>query len=216
MRALTFPLMGFARHRIGTDGRGITTLAAAWGCPLQCRYCLNPMCREPRTPVRQVTVSALYQMTRCDDLYFQATGGGITFGGGEPLRHAAFISRFRRHCGRRWRITMETSLYAEPDDLQTALGCVDDFIVDIKDMNPSIYQAYTGMDNERVLQNLRALLAGAGSERVLVRVPLIHGFNTPADVQRSLTQLRRLGATRFDVFAYRVPKAVMHPSTLIS
>ena len=212
MRTLTFPLMGFARHRIGTDGHGVTTLAAAWGCPLQCRYCLNPKCRVESTPVRHVTVPALYEMARCDDLYFQASGGGITFGGGEPLQHADFIAGFRRRCGRRWRITMETSLYASTDRLQTALGCVDEFIVDIKDMNPAIYRAYTGMDNKCVLQNLGALFASAGSGRVLIRVPLIRGFNTPADVLRSLGQLRRMGFTRFDAFPYRMPEDAVPPS----
>ena len=38
----TFPLFALSRHRMATDGRGVTTLAAAWGCPLRCRYCLNP------------------------------------------------------------------------------------------------------------------------------------------------------------------------------
>ena len=99
MKNETFPLMGFARHRLGIDGEGVTTLVAAWGCPLQCRFCLNPQCRDKNTPIKQITPEELFNMAKIDDLYFRATGGGITFGGGEPLLHAEFIRAFRKRYG---------------------------------------------------------------------------------------------------------------------
>ena len=203
MDALSFPLIGFSRHRMGTDGRGVTTLAAAWGCPLRCRYCLNPQCLDANTPVRRVTPEALYDMTRADDLYFQATGGGVTFGGGEPLMHAPFIRAFRALCGGRWRITAETSLNVPEALLDIAAGCVDAFLVDIKDMDPDIYRRYTGADNARVIRNLEALLGAVGPGRVIVRVPRIPGFNATEDVDRSVGALRRLGVTQLDLFTYR-------------
>ncbi|MBQ6594887.1 MAG: radical SAM protein [Clostridia bacterium] len=197
-----FPLMALSRHRLGSDGRGVTTLAAAWGCPLSCRMCLNPQCKDPKTPVRPVSPGDLYAMTRADDLYFRATLGGITFGGGEPLSHAYFIKAFRKLAGDAWRITVETSLSVFPGLLAAALQCVDEFIVDIKDMDPDIYRRYTGQEPDLAYANLESLLAAAGPERVLVRVPLIPGFNTREDVARSEKALRRMGAERLDLFTY--------------
>ncbi len=205
----TFPLMGFCRHRLGIDGAGVTTLAAAHGCPLRCRMCLNPQCNSPQTPVRHVTPEALYEMARVDDLYFRATGGGVVFGGGEPLLHAQFIRAFREICGDDWRILAETCLNVPGEKVRAAAACVDEFMVDIKDMDPAIYARYTGGDNAQTLQNLRWLLDAVGPERVVVRVPHIPGFNAPEDVRRSVDALKRMGATRLDVFAYREKPAPM-------
>ena len=204
----TFPLMGFCRHRLGIDGAGVTTPAAAHGCPLRCRMCLNPQCLSPETQVRQVTPEALWEMARVDDLYFRATGGGVVFGGGEPLLHAEFIRAFREICGDGWRILAETSLNVPEEKVRTAAACVDEFMVDIKDMNPEIYARYTGVDNAQTHQNLRLLLDVAGAGRVVVRVPHIPGFNAPEDVRRSVDALKRLGATRLDVFTYREKPAL--------
>ena len=203
MGSLTFPLMGFSRHRLGIDGQGVTTLAAARGCPLQCRYCLNPQCRDPKTAIRPVTPKELYEIARVDDLYFQATGGGVTFGGGEPLMHAEFIAAFRNICGNVWRVTAETCLSVPAEKIRTAAGCVDEFMVDIKDMNPGIYRKYTGAEITLTKANLKELLALVGPDRILVRVPLIPGFNTAEDTERSADELHAMGITRLDRFAYR-------------
>ena len=79
---------------MGTDGDGITSLIAGAGCPLHCRWCINARLLREAQAVR-VTASELLERVRTDDLYFRATGGGVTFGGGEALLHAGFISRFR-------------------------------------------------------------------------------------------------------------------------
>ena len=205
MDSLLFPMMGFARHRLGIDGPGVTTLVAASGCPLKCRYCLNRQCWDPDVTIRLVTPEALYDMAGVDDLYFQATGGGVTFGGGEPLLHAPFIQAFRRLSGDRWRITAETCLNIPAELLRVACDCVDGIIVDIKDMDPAIYKRYTGTDNARIRENLEALLRAVGPERVLVRVPDIPGFNTTETVEAGEAALRAMGVTRIDRFTYRTP-----------
>lgn len=200
-----FPLFALCRHRMGSDGAGVTTLAAARGCPLRCRYCLNPQCLKEETPARMVAPEELYEMARVDDLYFQATLGGVTFGGGEPLLYAPFIAAFRQRCGKTWRLTAETSLNVPEDLARAALPALDEVIVDVKDVDPAIYRAYTGGDNARALFNLRLALETLGAERVLARVPRIPGYNTERDVQKSVAALRKMGVTRFDVFSYRLP-----------
>ena len=203
----TFPMMAFSRHRLSTDGPGVTTLVAAWGCPLGCALCINPGCRRENTPVRRVTPRELYDMAAVDDLYFQATGGGVTFGGGEPLLHAPFIEAFRALCGDKWRIVAETSLFVPPENVNTAAGCVDEFLVDVKDADPAVYRAYTGQDNALVLRNIERLLGLVGADRVIVRTPLIPGYNAPEGVERTGKALRALGVTRLNIFEYVKPPA---------
>ncbi len=204
MNAPVFPLIGFERLRMAIDGRGVTTLAAAWGCPLRCRYCLNPQSWREDTLVRRVTPEELYAMARVDDLYFRATGGGVTFGGGEPLLRAQFIRAFRGVCGRDWHLTVETCLNVPEENVRAVLGQVDEFVVDIKDTDGEIYRRYTGADSAQARSNLALLLREAGPERVVVRVPAIPGYNTPEDQERSRERLAALGARRFDLFPYIV------------
>ena len=141
------PVFNIARHRLQTDGKGVTTLVGAYGCPLRCRYCLNPHAWNPQTLEKCVmlTPEALYEKVKIDELYFLATGGGVTFGGGESLLHVDFIRQFRRLCGPDWTLTLETSLNVSEERFLKVLDSVNDFIVDIKDLSPSVYEAYTGM-----------------------------------------------------------------------
>ena len=200
-----FPLVCLSRLRMATDGQGITTLAVGAGCPLRCQYCINAYAWKENCRFTSVNSQGLYDLIKRDDLYFQATEGGITFGGGEPLLHAAFIREFRMLCEGKWRITAETSLNVPELYQQIALECVDEFIVDIKDMDPEIYFRYTGAQNTAVKEGLKLLIRTLGSERVLVRVPHIPGFNTADNVARSIEQLHELGVKRIDEFTYICP-----------
>ena len=198
------PFIGVNRHRIGVDGEGVTTLAAFHGCPLRCRYCLNPSCLDANARVRWFTPESLYPELLIDDLYFIATGGGVCFGGGEPLLRPEFIRQFHALCADRWKITLETSLNVPLQSLQTVAPLVNDFIIDIKDANDEIYTAYTGKTNAQVWENLQWLSDNYDREHVIIRVPLIPEFNTEEDVERSVEQLQTLGLGKFDRFTYRV------------
>lgn len=196
-----FPLLSLARLRMGTDGTGVTTLAAGAGCPLHCRWCINKRLLT-EAPAVEVTASALIDRVMVDDLYFRATGGGITFGGGEPLLHASFISRFRQLCPAQWKIFVETSLAVPRAQVCEAAESVDSFIVDCKDMNRGIYSRYTGGDASLMEENLLFLADQVGPERILVRVPLIPEYNTRSDQEQSIAKLRAMGITRIDAFDY--------------
>lgn len=196
-----YPLLAVSRLRMEIDGEGVTTLIAGAGCPLSCKYCINKAVLQ--TPPKSVAAEELYDKVKIDDLYFQATGGGVTFGGGESLLHAEFIRKFRTLCQDRWHIYAETSLNVPSELVRIAASCVDGFIVDVKDMNPEIYRAYTSRDNAQVIENLKLLLKLVGQERIFVRIPLIPNYNTADDQQNSIAALKSLGLTRFDVFTYR-------------
>lgn len=200
------PVFATERHRMTTDGQGVTTLVGAYGCPLQCRYCINRHAWNPSTLKHCTYLSSqeLYERVKIDHLYFLATGGGITFGGGEALLHVDFLQEFRAVCGADWRLTVETSLNVKQEVLEKALEVVDDFIVDIKDLNPQIYEAYTGKGNEQVLTNLKLLAGRLGEKQVRVRVPAIPDFNKKEDVEASVAKLKAMGFEDVEVFGYVV------------
>ena len=194
-----FPLLSLSRLRMEVDGEGVTTLIAGKGCPLNCKWCINKKILQ--TAPTPITVQELFDRVKIDDLYFQATGGGVTFGGGESLLHIDFIHSFRTLCENRWKIYAETSLCVPQEKVDIAAQCVDGFIVDIKDMDPEIYRAYTGKDASLAHSNLEHLLSLVGPERILVRVPLIPDFNTKEAQSRNVETLKAMGFTRLDPFS---------------
>lgn len=199
------PIIGISRHRIATDGEGVTTLVAFHGCTLRCQYCLNPQSIDPDMACRQISPEQLYEETRIDNLYFLATGGGVTFGGGEPALRHAFICRFKEVCDPGWKIFIETSLNVPQAHVEALLPIIDGYIVDIKDTHPATYHAYTCGHWERVLDNLRLLASKELHDRVTLRLPLIPRFNTADDVDESEQLLRQMGFTHFDRFEYITP-----------
>ena len=196
------PFIGIVRHRIQTDGKGVSTLAAFHGCPLRCQYCLNPQCQREDV-WRTFTPESLYEEVKIDQLYFLATGGGITFGGGEPAMHPDFIARFRKICGPEWNLTLETSLNVPADHVRQLSSVVNQFIIDIKETNDEIYRRYTSLSNRRALDNLQELLQEGRGDDLIVRLPLIEGYNTQEDIERSTEKLRAMGVEHFDFFTYR-------------
>ena len=205
---LRFHAIGVDRLRVINDGDGVTTLVAGYGCPLRCKYCLNPQCFEEEKPVKSYMISELLQEVAVDDLYFQATGGGIVFGGGEPLLQADFIHAFRAACPKEWKLYLESSLAVSQEELRKIIDDIDFFLIDIKDMNPEIYQAYTGKKSDRVFQNLKMLVDSGKAERTCLRIPLIPEYNSDKDRKFSVEKLKQMGFTEFDLFEYNVSLAL--------
>lgn len=200
------PVVAVSRIRMQTDGKGVTTLVCFHGCPLRCHWCINPFSFAEDTKRDIVTPQKLYDKVKLDELYFLATGGGVTFGGGEPLLYPDFLHAFREICGDAWHLCAETSLSVPWEHVQKAAECIDMFYVDCKDTDPDIYKSYTGKDNAQMLSNLQKLVALIGTERVVVRVPLIPDYNTDQNRQKSRAVLQGLGVTQFDFFTYKTRK----------
>lgn len=136
-----------------------------------------------------------------DAVYFEITGGGVTFGGGEPLLKAAFIKEYKE-CNPSISVAVETALNVDYDAVKSLADIVDYWIVDIKDMNDEIYFSYTGQSNARMIQNLVYLLKR--NTQIRCRVPKIPEYNTDDDVQSSVAQLREMGVREIEVFEYEV------------
>lgn len=196
------PLIAIARHRLTVDGEGVTTLVAFHGCPLRCAYCLNRQCWEPEGISQWTTPKELVDELMKDHLYFLATGGGVCFGGGEPLLYSDFIVQFCQLCPKEWHIYLESSLNVPSERLEAVIPYVHHYYIDVKDMNPDIYHRYTGGTPTLVQQNLQLLADRHLQERVVVRLPLIKDYNNDGDRQSSRHQLEVMGYTRFDLFEY--------------
>lgn len=199
-----FRAFALDRLRMASDGVGITTLVCGYGCPLRCRYCLNRQSWQAGTPTRDYTPDELYRILRIDDLYFRATGGGVTFGGGEPLLYADFLPAFRAVCGPDWTINVETSLAVPTAAVETAVAAADLFIVDVKEGDPARYLAYTGRDADLAWRNLARLLELVGPDRIVARVPLIPEVNEAADTDATAARLQEMGIVQINRFVYRV------------
>lgn len=200
------PLIGICRHRLTIDGEGVTTLVAFHGCPLRCQYCLNSQSLRPDGVWQRLSVDEILEQVVIDDLYFQATRGGICFGGGEPLLRSEVIRKFCQQCPKEWNVYLETSLNVPLHHLQQVVPYITHFYIDIKDLSSDIYRRYCSADNARVMENLQYLADLQLQSRVTLRLPLIPNYNTPSDRQRSRQQLEEMGFTHFDEFEYIIPE----------
>lgn len=202
LKELTAPIYGISRHRILRDGDGVITLVAFSGCPLKCKYCINPQSNTLESAKYNLTAKELYHKVNVDNLYYLATNGGITFGGGEPLLYADYIREFASICNERWNLNIETSLNVPLSEIKKIIPFIKEWIVDIKDVDPTVYGNYTSKTNEQVLENLRFLASSVDIEKVLIRTPRIPNYNTDDNVSITQEFLSGLGFIRFDKLTY--------------
>ena len=188
---------------MATDGNGIRTLIGTYGCPLRCKYCLNPQSWDRSIKPALYTPEKLYKKVSIDSIYYQATNGGITIGGGEPLLYTPAIEAFAALCPDTWNLWTETALNVDRRYVELASKVFHHFVVDIKTLDAEIYRAYTGRDFKQSLDNLLYLQSVVGSEKISVRVPLIPGFTDATSQEKSTKELVSLGFSDIDTFTYR-------------
>ena len=202
LKELTAPIYGISRHRILRDGDGVITLVAFSGCPLKCKYCINPQSNTLESAKYNLTAKELYHKVNVDNLYYLATNGGITFGGGEPLLYADYIRDFASICNERWNLNIETSLNVPLSEIKKIIPFIKEWIIDIKDIDSTVYSNYTSKTNEQVLENLRFLASSVDVEKILIRTPIIPNYNTDDNVLITQEFLSGLGFIRFDKLTY--------------
>jgi pyruvate formate lyase activating enzyme len=111
-----------------------------------------------------------------DRVFYEQSGGGVTFSGGEPLWQAEFLKEALKCCKTAGLHTaVDTCGLAPLQDLLGIAPFTDLFLYDVKSMNDKEHIRYTGLSNERILHNLREL--GRVHKSIWIRIPLIPGFN---------------------------------------
>ena len=200
-------ILSISRLRMGTDGNGISTLVVFFDCPLHCKYCINDFCHKPQKPFVGVqhaafTPQELIEILRKDDIYYLMSGGGIVFGGGEPLLQAKYIHKVCTLADQRWAKRIETSLNIPWDNIKPVLYDMDEWIIDIKDINNDIYKNYTGKDNKNMIKNLLKLRNKISSDKIHIRIPRIAGYNSEYDIEKSIQWVRENIGAEPEVFSY--------------
>jgi len=201
-------ILSISRLRMGTDGNGISTLVVFFDCPLHCKYCINDFCHKPQKPFVGVqhaafTPQELIEVLKKDDIYYLMSGGGIVFGGGEPLLQSKYIHKVCTLADQRWAKRIETSLNVPWDNIKPVLYDMDEWIIDIKDINNDIYKNYTGKDNKNMIKNLLKLRNKISSDKIHIRIPRIAGYNSEYDIEKSIQWVRENIGVEPEVFLYR-------------
>lgn len=113
-----------------------------------------------------------------DRVFFETSGGGVTFSGGEPFAQAGFMRETAKQLKDRGvHVAVETSLRADWEHIEASLEAVDLFIVDVKAVDPDLHRLATGVDNAPILDAFRRLAGRLrDGKRLLVRTPLIPGY----------------------------------------
>lgn len=116
-----------------------------------------------------------------DAIFYRNSGGGVTFGGGEPLLYTDFISAVAKRCQSEGiPVAIETCGYVSWRNLESVLDNVGLVMFDIKHMDPKMHKELCGRSNQLILKNLKHLSQRDDIE-VVVRVPIIPGLNDTED-----------------------------------
>jgi pyruvate formate lyase activating enzyme len=125
---------------------------------------------------RIMSVEEVVAEVEKDLLFYDESGGGVTFSGGEPLAQPAFLIGLLKACGQREiHRTVDTTGLTDPDTLIQVAENTDLFLYDLKLMNPERHLQFTGVRNERIISNLE-ILTLLGVE-IIIRYPVIPSVN---------------------------------------
>lgn len=129
---------------------------------------------------RIVTVASLMKEIEKEMIFFDQSGGGVTFSGGEPLMQPQFLMALLDACGQKGiHRAVDTSGSVKPSVLLDVASRTDLFLYDLKIMDAEQHRRWTGMDNQLILDNLR-ILAEDGHDYI-IRIPIIKGVNADED-----------------------------------
>ena len=170
-----------------------------------CGRCVDVCLTGARTIVGEtMTETEVMSEIVRDRVFFEESGGGVTFSGGEPFMQPAFLSSLLDRCRDEGISTaVETAGLAERGQLLAAASRIDLFLYDVKHMDSAKHREYTGRGNEIVLANLAAL--ASVHAHVIVRFPVIPGVNDDKDnVDLMVAMMRRLGLREIDLLPYHL------------
>lgn len=118
--------------------------------------------------------------------FFKMTGGGITISGGEPLLQSEFVMELTEYLGDVHK-AIQTSGYVDPETYRAAVSRFDYIMQDIKLVDRRLHKEYTGVFNDKILENIRYLKKSG--KKFMFRVPLIPGIT---DTEQNLEDIRQL------------------------
>lgn len=190
--------------RFESDGPGICTIVHTYGCNLACKWCSNPQTWYG-DKYKIISVGELFEIVSPHNLYYQSTGGGITFSGGEPLLWSDYIIEFSELCKENnWKLNVETACNLQREIINNTFGNIDNYLIDIKHMDDEYHIKYTGVSNELILENISFISNNIGSDKIQIAIPLIPGVNDDDNnIYKTAEFISSLGIKRVKIIPYR-------------
>lgn len=174
--------------------------ACAGACPSEARQLIG----------RYYTVDDLMREIERDRVFYDESGGGVTFSGGEPLRQWEFLVEVLRACGAQGiHRALDTTGVTSEDVLLAVAAETDLFLYDLKTLDPEVHQEATGVPLQPILDNLHTLLeAGA---KVRIRVPVIPGVTDGDNIDRTASFVKGLpDVDGVHLLPYHTPARAKH------
>lgn len=169
-----------------------------------CGECVEICTADAREMVgRRVSVNDVMREIERDRAFFEESGGGVTFSGGEPTAQANFLRALLQACRKvDLHTAVDTSGYTPLSVLESILPFTDLFLYDVKMMDDSLHRKYTGVPNGLILTNLETL--SSHEARIIIRMPVIPGIN---DTSENLRQFAEFASSlpsleRIDLLPY--------------
>ncbi len=161
---------------------------------------------------RAMSAADVVSLVDRDTLFYDQSGGGVTFSGGEPFVQPQFLLEMLEGCRRRRIHTaVDTCGMADREMLLASVGLVNLFLFDIKILDEERHRLFTGVSNRKILQNLAALVEARAN--VWIRIPLVPGVNDdPAHLQHVGRLLADLRLSRVDVLPYHRAGTAKYPA----
>jgi pyruvate formate lyase activating enzyme len=159
----------------------------------KCIFCKNCAAICPQDAIKfigeKISVAEIMEKVCRDKDYYYHSGGGVTISGGEPfVQCEGLIALLRRCKSEGLHTAIETSGQADTDKIKKALPLVDLFLFDIKHTDTHELKKETRADLELIWNNLRTITA-FDAKKVIIRVPVLPGFNHKPDIIRKIYDL---------------------------
>lgn len=173
-----------------------------------CQRCFSCVADCPSTALhilgKTMTVAEVMKVVETDSAFYFRSGGGLTISGGEPLMQAGFVTALLREAKRhRIDATIETCGYADWSALAEVAGQLSRIIFDIKSLDAAKHRFYTGASNALILDNFMKLRETFPGLDILVRTPVIPGFNDSPDEIRAIRDFTaRFARVRYELLPY--------------
>lgn len=180
------------------DGEGYRTVVFLKGCPLRCEWCSTPESHHSQiettldgsiTYGKIMTVEEVLKEVRKDIPFYFHSGGGMTVSGGEILVQSDFVQTLlSRACWEGIDTAIETTMYGEWEKIEPILESTYTAFVDLKIIDSKKHKQYTGVSNERILENIKKAGSTRQGYKLIIRTPLIPGIN---DSKEELEEIGR-------------------------
>lgn len=136
--------------------------------------------------------------------HYWGANGGVSFSGGEPLLQARFVQTVLEACRQeKMHTAVETTAFIQPEVFLNCMQFVDFAFIDVKHMNSHHHREKTGVPNELIHKNLAALAASDWHGRLILRMPLIAGYNDGEENIQAIAEfMNHLGLVEINVLPF--------------